>query len=70
MKIKQIRVAIGRTVNLGNFESLRIDIDMSADMEDNENPHACTEQLRHAVKLELGKAILEETRKRKETELW
>jgi len=70
MKIKHARVSIGRTVNLGNFESLRIDIDLSADLEDNENPHACAEQLRHTVKLELEKAIREETRKHKEKELW
>lgn len=70
MKIKQVRVAIGRTVNLGNFESLRIDIDISADLEDNENPQVATENLRAAVKLELNRAIQNETRKRKEQEIW
>ncbi len=43
---------------------------MSADLEDNENPQVATENLRAAVKLELNRAIQNETRKHKEKELW
>ncbi len=34
MKIKKIEISLGRTINLGNFESARIDIRMAADLED------------------------------------
>lgn len=70
MEINKIKVGIGRTVNIGNYESVRIDIEMTADITERENPHACTDQLRHAVKIELEKAIRAETKKQKEPELW
>lgn len=70
MKIKQIRIAVGRTVNLGNYESLRIDVDFTADIDDNENPQMAFENLRAAAKLELKRCIQIETQKQKEKELW
>lgn len=70
MKITQIRVALGRTVNLGNFESLRIDVDFTAQIDDTENPRQEFENLRAAAQLELKRCIQIETQKRKEQEIW
>ena len=33
MNVKQVRVAFGATVNTGNFNSLRFDVEMVADLE-------------------------------------
>lgn len=70
MKITQIRVALGRTVNLGNFESLRIDVDFTAQIDDTEDSRREFENLRAAAKLELKRCIQIETQKRKEQEIW
>lgn len=70
MKIKQIRIALGRTLNIGNYESIRIDVDFTADIDDNENPQTAFENLRAAAKLELKRSIQIETRNQKEKELW
>jgi len=32
MKIKNITISLGRTINLGNFESARMDISIQADV--------------------------------------
>ena len=34
MKIKETSLTIGRTINLGNFESLRLDLSLTVDVED------------------------------------
>lgn len=54
MKVKQISVSYGRTINLGNFESARFDCSMTADLEDVENTNEAAlelwEQARDQVK--------------------
>jgi len=37
MKNRRIEVRMGKTVNLGNFESFRLDIGMAADISDEED---------------------------------
>ncbi len=38
MKTKQIRAAVSRTVNMGNFESLRIEADVTIDLDPKDDP--------------------------------
>lgn len=51
MKIDTVKVNYGKTINLGNYESARIDIELSATIEDNDNPQETAEQLRQQAKL-------------------
>lgn len=37
MKIRQTSVTVGRTFNLGNFESLRVDATATIDLEDGDD---------------------------------
>jgi len=54
MIVKQIAVSYGRTINLGNFNSARLECTMTADLEDAENTNEAAlelwEQARDQVK--------------------
>lgn len=50
MKIKEI--TIGRTINIGNYESIRID--MKAVLEDNDDPTKAIADLTEAVESSSG----------------
>ena len=56
---RRIRIALGRTINLGNFESLRVDVEMSADIPDDKQLDTYQEDLFHQVKNELEERIEE-----------
>lgn len=53
MKLKEITVSIGGTINLGNFENLRIDVSATATVPDgtgvSEATRALTAQVRQAL---------------------
>ena len=55
MKITNIKINYGRTINRGNFESERIDVEFSATVADNESAQN--------VVLELQKMAKDEVRK-------
>lgn len=61
---RRIRIALGRTVNLGNFESLRVDVEISADILDDESLGVHQEELFYQVKTELEERIEELTPKK------
>jgi hypothetical protein len=58
---RRIRCSLGRTVNLGKFESLRIDVEISADIPDNKDLDIYQEDLFNLVKIELEERIEELT---------
>ena len=60
MKVKQIRVAIARTVNMGNYETLRVDADATADLESNEDFKEAFDQLFKDVRKQVRKRITAE----------
>ena len=67
MRIRQITVALGRTVNLGSFNSARIEmsevIDIEADDDvDREKRRAMT-RLKKAIGAELDKLVPDERQK-------
>jgi hypothetical protein len=64
MKINEIKLNMGRTVNTGNYESLRIDVEFSATLEDNDDIRKAMENLRASVKMELNRVIQTEQKKR------
>ena len=56
---RRIKAALGRTINLGNFESLRIDVEISADIPDGKELGLYQEDLFNEVKVELEERIEE-----------
>jgi len=56
---RRVRLALGRTINLGNFESTRVDVEISADVEDSANLLDAQEALFSVVKEELDKRVEE-----------
>jgi hypothetical protein len=56
MKIKQVRVAASRTVNLGNFNSLKIEGECTVEVEDGESTMKARAAALDEVKIQLGEA--------------
>lgn len=61
---RRIKVALGRTINLGNFESHRIDVEISADIPDDKELGVYQEDLFNRVKTELEERVEELTPKK------
>lgn len=57
MALTRIRYALGRTCNLGNFESLRIDVEEAQDVPGDMDMNKAHRLLFESVKLELEKRI-------------
>lgn len=55
MKITIIKINYGRTINRGNFESERIDVEFSATVEDNESAQDIVFELQRMAKDEVRK---------------
>jgi hypothetical protein len=53
MKVTEISVTIGRTVNLGNYESVKLEVTMSAEREPNEPANKCFDELYQQVRSNL-----------------
>lgn len=56
-KINNIKFNYGRTVNLGNYESLRIDVELSSTVNETDNVESIFETLRQQAKLMVKKTI-------------
>ena len=50
MRIKTIEVLMGRTVNLGNYESARFDVSVSAELDSSDDPRKVYTDLYDTVK--------------------
>lgn len=49
-RIKQMRLSLGSTVNLGNFNSARVDVDMMVELAEGEDPAAAWGLLKRQVR--------------------
>lgn len=56
-QIIEVRVNYGRTINLGNYESSRIDVELSAKILDGENSQEAIEDLRQMCRLKVQQFI-------------
>ena len=70
MKIESVKVSYGRTVNLGNFESMRVDVEFQATIEAGETPENVTEKLETLCKSEVKRIVLGKKSKPKFEELF
>ena len=57
MKVKSVNVNINRTVNLGNYESLRLGAGMEAEVESEDRLEDVFEELWYEVEAEVTKAV-------------
>lgn len=57
MKIKQITVTLGRTLNLGNYESARMDVGVTVDLDPDDNPSEVFEATYKTAKEKLNSKI-------------
>lgn len=60
MKTNQVEVSIGRTVNLGNYESLRLDFTIREEVDDAEMAETAIDKLRDRLRAHLVTAIRDE----------
>lgn len=57
LKIKQATVKFGFTKNLGNFESMRVDVEFSADLGDSDDARHVVADLEKLAKAEVRRII-------------
>ena len=57
MKVKTISVLRSRTINLGNFESSRLEFSASAELEDGDDYDTCHLELDKRVRLQMRDAV-------------
>jgi hypothetical protein len=53
MKVTEITVSLGRTVNLGNYENVKLEVSMTAECEPNEPANKCFDELYQQVRSNL-----------------
>jgi hypothetical protein len=53
MKITKLTYRRGVTINTGDFESVRIDAGMDADLEEGEDPVVCYQELKKLVRAQM-----------------
>ena len=59
MRLKEITIRRGRTIYHGNYESSRIDVTMTAEIEGGDDSDACFDALDLKVRLKLDRKIEE-----------
>ena len=57
----KVRVALGYTLNLGNFQSLRIDLEVSDSKRDSENTNEAFERVYEFVENKLAEKVKEDS---------
>lgn len=57
MKYNEVKISLGKTINLGNYESRRVDIQLSAVIEDGENVDEVIANVRAKCDDQLDKII-------------
>lgn len=55
----KVKVALGYTLNLGNFQSLRIDLEVSDNKRENENTNEAFERVYEFVENKLAEKVKE-----------
>lgn len=59
--MRQIKVKLGRTYNMGNYESLRVEVELASDIDDAQDyQQACKDlfvEARKALKTEASKLV-------------
>lgn len=67
-KIVEVTVNFGYTKNMGNFESMRVDVEFRSKVGENENPLAVTAELEQMAKDEVRRIITGKIEKKDDIE--
>lgn len=59
MKIRRISCTMGRTLNMGSFESLRVDSEFAAQIDETEDVEECWDELVKFTRKHLKRAVSE-----------
>ena len=57
MKNRRIEGSLSKTINLGNYESMKVSVSLSGDIKDNEQVRECYKELFKQVEVELKTRI-------------
>lgn len=57
MKIETVKINYGKTINLGNYESCRLDIELTASLGPDDDAANVADDLRARAKLQINKWI-------------
>lgn len=57
MKIETVKINYGKTINLGNYESCRLDIELTASLGPDDNAANVADDLRARAKLQISRWI-------------
>lgn len=68
-KITEVKLNFGYTRNMGNYESMRVDVEFKSKVGENENPLAVTAELEQMAKAEVRRIIAAKTEKRNDNDL-
>lgn len=68
MKIKQTTVKFGFTKNIGNYESMRVDVEFSADLGDSDDARQVVAELEKLAKDEVRRIITGKIEKKDDLE--
>ncbi len=60
MTVKEISVSVGRTINLGNFESLRVDVSAAATISENDDADLKRSELSNWLRRQVQKTLAEQ----------
>lgn len=64
MKIKQVKISFGFTKNMGNFESMRVDVAFAADLGQGDDARQVVADLEALAKAEVKRIITSKIEKR------
>lgn len=67
-KITEVKLNFGYTRNMGNYESMRVDVEFKSEVGENENPLNVTSELERMAKAEVRRIIAANTEKRNDVE--
>lgn len=68
-KITEVKLNFGYTRNMGNYESMRVDVEFKSEVGENENPLNVTAELEQMAKAEVRRIIAAKTEKRNDNDL-
>lgn len=60
MEVKEIKVSFGKTKNIGNYESLRSDAEVTVVIQENDNTDEMFKKAYEKVKLQVAKSLDED----------
>lgn len=62
MKMREVSVAVGRTINMGNYESLRVEVSGAATLEEGDEKSEVIESISDWLRAQVRRLVTEHSR--------